>query len=120
MEQEPQKKKVGIPAFGIHWHPDIKDDLEDIHPSTATSIVRAAEHRLSRAPLFIGQPLKGTARLLWKIRFGKYRILYTVNTNANEVWILAVQKRDIVYKHKHVESLLKLAVALQKQFEQDT
>ena len=117
MEQEP-KKEIGLPIFKVVWHSEIKHDLSKIPPSLADSIVRAVDQRLSRAPQMIGEPLKGTRRLLWKIRFSKYRIVYTINERRKEVWVLSVQKRDLVYRDRHVQSLLKLAAALHEQMEQ--
>lgn len=119
MEQEPQEKQVGTPEYRVLWHPEIKKDLSKTSPSDVDFIVRMAEHRLSRAPHLIGQPLKGTTHLLWKIRFGKYRIVYTMNAKAKEVWVLSVQGRDEVYRHSHIQSLLRLAVALHEQLERN-
>ena len=116
MEQEPQEKKIGEPEYRVLWHSEIKKDLSKISPSDVASIVQTAERRLSRAPHLIGQPLKGTTHLLWKSRFSKYRIVYTLNAKAKEVWVLSVQGRDEVYRHSHIQSLLRLAVALHEQF----
>ena len=115
MEQEPTEKKVNLEVFKVLWHQNIREDLSAITPSQVDSIIKAAEHRLSRAPQYIGQPLKGTTNLLWKIRFGKYRAIYTINAKKAEVWVLAVQKRECVYRDHHVQSLLNLAIALHEQ-----
>ena len=117
MEQEP-KKEIGLPVFKVVWHSEIKKDLSRLPPSLTDSIVRAVDQRLSRAPQMIGEPLKGTTKLLWKIRFSMYRVVYTINERKKEVWVLSVQKRDVVYRDRHVQSLLKLAVALHQQMEQ--
>ncbi len=119
MEQAPQEKKLGTPEYRVLWHPEIKKDLSKITPVGVDSIVRTAEHRLSRAPHLIGQPLKGTTHLLWKIRFSKYRIVYTLIAKAKEVWVLSVQGRDEVYRHSHIQSLLRLATALHEQLERN-
>lgn len=117
MEQKPEKEIIGGQIYKVLWHHDIKEDFSKIHPGLTDSVVDAAEHRLSRAPQFIGQPLKGTTNLLWRIHFGKYRIVYTMNLRAKEVWVLSVKKRDIVYRNQHVQSLLRLAVAIQQEIE---
>ena len=117
MEQGASEKPIGAPTYRVLWHPEIKHDFSKIPQKLSESILEAAEHRLSRAPLLIGQPLKGTANLLWRIGFSKYRIVYTLNVKVREVWVLSVQKRDIVYRDKHVQSLLRLAVSLQKEIE---
>jgi mRNA-degrading endonuclease RelE of RelBE toxin-antitoxin system len=103
----------------VLWHQDIKKDLLRISRKTAESIVSPANHRLAIAPQFIGEPLKGTTNLLWKLRFSKHRLIYTMNVKAREVWVLSVQKREIVYKDRHVQSLLRLAIALQERIEND-
>ena len=116
---EKEMISAGGHRYKVLWHPEIKDDFVKIPINLRESIVQAAEHRLSAAPQFIGQPLKGTTNLIWKISFSKYRILYTMNAKCKEVWILSVQKREIVYRHQHVLSLLKLAISLQEQIEKD-
>lgn len=112
MEQGPAKESLALPAFRVLWHNEVKKDLSRITPSIVEAIVRAVQDRLSRAPQWIGEPLKGTTNRLWKLRFSQYRIVYTIHDRRKEVWILSVQKRDIVYRDRHVQELLKLAVAL--------
>lgn len=114
MEPGSQKEPIGEPIYRIVWHPLVKEDLSKVPKNLTKFIVKAAEHRLSRAPHLIGPPLKGTTRLLWKIKFDKHRIVYTINTKANEVWILPVQKREVVYRDRHIQSLVNLAIALRQ------
>jgi mRNA-degrading endonuclease RelE of RelBE toxin-antitoxin system len=116
MEQEPKLRQISLPAFKVIWHAEIKKDLSRIPPSVVNSIVRAADYRLSLAPEIIGNPLKGTVNRLWKIRFSGYRIVYTINVSRKEVWVLSVQKRDIVYRDQHIQALLKVAVVLHEKF----
>ena len=115
MEQGPPKEPVGIPLFRVIWHPEIKRDFSKIPPAFVDSIVRSADYRLSRAPQLIGQPLKGTTNQLWRIAFSKYRVVYAINAKKKEVWVLSVQKRELVYRDRHVQYLLKLAVAIQEE-----
>jgi mRNA-degrading endonuclease RelE of RelBE toxin-antitoxin system len=115
MEQKSSKETVSTPQYLVLWHPRVRDDLSKIAPSLVRSIIRAAEQRLRRAPLLIGQPLKGTANSLWKCRCSKYRVLYTVNEQAREIWIVAVKKRDSVYRDRGIHSLVALALAIQEQ-----
>lgn len=114
MEQNP-KEEVGITPlrYKVLWHSDVKRDLSDLSPDTAEHLVEAAQYKLSTAPQFIGQPIKGTTRLLWKVRFSKYRVVYTMNDSAKEVWVLAVGKRDAVYRDTNIQSWVKLAIAIQ-------
>ncbi|MBI3322808.1 MAG: type II toxin-antitoxin system RelE/ParE family toxin [Candidatus Omnitrophica bacterium] len=116
MEQEPKPGQVSLPAFKVIWHAEIKKDFSKIPQSVVNSIVRASDYRLSLAPEIIGNPLKGTANRLWKIRFAGYRIVYTIHVGMKEVWVLSVQKRDIVYRDQHIQALLKVAVVLHEKF----
>ena len=114
MESGSQKESIGEPAYRIFWHPLVKEDLSRVPKNLTESIIKAAEHRLSRVPHLIGQPLKGTTHLLWKIRFDKYRIVYAIHTKTHEVWILSVQKREVVYRDRHIQSLVNLAIAIRQ------
>lgn len=114
MESGSQKEPVGELTYRIIWHPLVREDLSKVPRNLTESIVKAAEHRLSRAPHLIGQPLKGTTHLLWKIKFDKYRIVYTIRTKTNEVWVLSVQKREVVYRDRHIQSLVNLAIAIKQ------
>ena len=115
MEQGPQKEEVGVPSYRIFWHQRIKEDFSKIPIVLTETMIKAAEFRLSRAPHLIGQPLKGTANKLWRIRFDKYRIVYTLK--ANEVWVLSVQKREVIYQNRHVQALLRLALAIHQEID---
>ncbi len=116
MEQGPKSEKVNLPGFRVLWHAEARKDLSKIPPSVVESIVHAVDDRLSLAPDLIGDPLKGTTNRLWKIRFGGYRIVYTIHISRKEVWVLPVRKRDIVYRDQHVQALLKVAVAIHEKF----
>lgn len=113
MEQNPKEEAgIGPPQYKVLWHPDTKGDLSDLSPDIVEHLVDAAQYKLSTAPQFIGQPIKGTTRLLWKVRFSKYRVVYTMNERAKEVWVLAVGKRDAVYRDTNIQSWVKLAIAI--------
>lgn len=99
-------------SFRVLWHPEIVDDFGKIHPIFVERIVEAANYRLSNAPQLIGHPLKGTTNLVWKMRFSDYRILYTINISAKEVWILSVEHRKSVYNGQNVMQIVQMALAI--------
>lgn len=109
MEQEPSKNPV---EFKVLWHGSIKDDLKSLGPEIVQFLIEGAKNKLSKAPQFLGEPLKGTTKKLWKVAYSKYRILYTIMEQEREVWVLSIQNRDIVYKRHHVENLLRIATAI--------
>jgi mRNA interferase RelE/StbE len=109
MEQGSQEKKV---EYMVLWTADSREDLDEVPEDVAETIIEKVGQRLSRLPHFVGQPLKGTVKKLWKLRFGKYRLVYSINTKYKEVYILAITNRDVVYRNDAIQSLLRLAVAL--------
>ncbi|MBI4397510.1 MAG: type II toxin-antitoxin system RelE/ParE family toxin [Candidatus Omnitrophica bacterium] len=102
--------------YKVVWHQNIKKDFAKIPARLTESIVTSIEHKLSSAPEFLGQPLKGTAVQLWRTVYSQYRIIYTIQAQAKEVWVLSVMKREVVYRNAHIQSLVHLAVAIQKRF----
>lgn len=114
MEPGSQKESIDKPTYRILWHPLVKEDLSKIPKNLTESIIKASEHRLSRAPQLIGQPMKGTTHLLWRIKFEKYRIIYTIHTKAKEVWVLSILKREVVYRDRHIQSLVNLAIVIRQ------
>jgi mRNA-degrading endonuclease RelE of RelBE toxin-antitoxin system len=114
MEPSPPDQAIDPPPFQVFWHGEVRKDLADIPPPTVETLVRTAQERLSKAPLLIGEPLRGTAQRLWRLRSSKYRLVYTVLPATREVWILSVRTRDIVYRASHLQRLLRLALQLRQ------
>lgn len=114
MEPQTAHEAVSPRPFRVLWHAEVRRDLAKIPPPTVEAIVKAAQERLSQAPLLIGEPLRGTAQRLWRLRYSQYRLVYTVRPTTHEVWVLSVQTRDIVYRNTHLQRLIRLAQALQQ------
>lgn len=114
MEPQAPHEAVSPRAFQVLWHAEVRRDLVKVPPPTVEAIVKAAHERLSQAPLLIGEPLRGTAQRLWRLRYSQYRLVYTVRPAAHEVWVLSVQTRDIVYRKTHLQRLLRLAQTLEQ------
>jgi len=110
---EPEANEEALSRqFRVIWHKKAQEDIRSVDPSWTDRIIRSADKKLQIAPHLIGEPLKGTTSRLWKIRAGKYRILYTIC--KEEVVILAVGNRDFIY-NKHnasVQELIRTAAAL--------
>ncbi len=45
---------------------------------------------------FLGKMLKGRDNT-YSLRVGKYRIIYELHTDLNEIWVLKIDKRSRVY-----------------------
>ena len=118
MEQDPQAKKIDNSTYQVLWSADAREDLSEIPEDIAENILEKTQQRLAQLPHFIGQPLKGTTRKLWKLRFGKYRLVYSINNKYKEVYVLAITNRDVVYRNNAIQGLLRLAVALHEKGKQ--
>ncbi|WP_198002016.1 type II toxin-antitoxin system RelE family toxin [Archaeoglobus veneficus] len=52
--------------------------------------------KLSDYPYF-GKPLSYEYSGCWSLHVGKYRIVYEIDENSKEVWLLAVGHREKIY-----------------------
>jgi mRNA interferase RelE/StbE len=84
-------------AYRIVYHHLIPDtDLPAIPLNVRERIAQAVQSRLTTAPERYGSPLRGTLRGYWKLRVGDYRVVYRIV--EEEVWILAIRHRRLVYE----------------------
>lgn len=118
MEQDSQAKKIENLGYQVLWSADAREDLANIPGDIGETIIEKTDQRLTQLPHYVGQPLKGTTKKLWKLRFGKYRLVYSINNKYREVYILAIANRDVVYRHNAIQSLLRLAVTLHERNKQ--
>lgn len=98
----------------ILWHSHIKKDVSAIPPHLVDKMAKLVQSRLAEFPEVVGEPLKGTSRALWKLRFSDYRILYCLNRHAKELWVLAIRHRRHVYQESRLQELVKMVLVLQK------
>ncbi len=108
MESKPQGSPTQAP-FSVKITPQAKEDLEEISSGVADTLLRLIKDKLTRAPDYFGEPLKGTSGMVWKIKPGKYRILYLIQFDKKEVHVLAIKNRDTVYRPDQFQALFKRA-----------
>ncbi len=85
----------------ISIHPlVIKEDFKQISVHAQKLIVRAIRKKLALEPQKFGKPLSGNLKGYWRLRTGKYRIIYRIRKDRIEVLIIKVgiRKDAIVYK----------------------
>jgi mRNA interferase RelE/StbE len=82
--------------FEILYHHKIKDDLAHTDSQTKRKIIETIEDRLSIDPARYGKPLRKPLIRCWKLRIGKYRVVYKIA--RNEVLVLAILPRNKVYE----------------------
>ena len=93
--------------FGIKYHPKVKEDIKRLDKEIKERIKQTIEEKLAKAPELYGERLKGTLKDFWKLKVGKYRVMYIVNANKNIVFILGIWHRKEAYKRSSMENLLK-------------
>jgi mRNA interferase RelE/StbE len=84
-------------VYKILYHHKIEEDISRLDLSTKKKIIETIEKRLSTEPQKYGKPLRKPLKRYWKLRIGRYRVVYKIL--KDEIWILAIMRRDIVYKN---------------------
>ena len=86
------------PGWVLQLDKQVLKDLDTIHPADLPAI-RKWFYRLQENP-FPNEvkKLKGKKELILRLRVGKYRIIYSVDSPTNLVIILAVSHRKDAYR----------------------
>ncbi|MEW5693758.1 MAG: type II toxin-antitoxin system RelE/ParE family toxin [Candidatus Hydrogenedentota bacterium] len=83
-------------TYKILYHHRVKEkDFSHLDLHTKKKIIDTIEERLSIEPEKYGKPLRKPLARHWKLRIGKYRVVYKIM--KDEIWILAVIHRNNVY-----------------------
>ena len=82
--------------FSIHYDDAVRArDIPAIPEPYRSQIKRAIETRLTVAPDGVGKPLRHDLKGSWRLRVGRWRILYRIN--GDTVIIYAIDLRRDVY-----------------------
>jgi mRNA interferase RelE/StbE len=82
-------------TFELSYHPDVKAvDLPKIDRKNREMIRRAIEKRLPVHPESHGEKLQRTLKDFWKLRVGRFRIIYRMV--GNQIRILGIIDRKDV------------------------
>jgi mRNA interferase RelE/StbE len=73
-------------------------DLQRIPPRIVPAIIEFAFGDLAASPRRVGKPLQRELEGLFGARRGPYRILYSIDGDANRVEILRIDHRSDVYR----------------------
>jgi len=78
----------------------LKKDFKKIDISDQRRLIRAIRKKLATKPRKYGEPLSGDFAGLWKLRVGQYRIIYKVEQDRIQVYVIIVgfRRDDEVYK----------------------
>ena len=84
--------------YGILYNQSVvKDDLPKISHIMKKRIKNAIEKKLATKPELLGKPLRRSLAGYRKLRIGDWRVIFKIE--KEEVKILAIQHRSMVYKH---------------------
>jgi len=83
-------------------------DFKRIDKSDQKKIVRAIRNKLTTRPKKFGEPLSGAFSCLWKLRLGRYRIIYEIEEDKVQVYVVIVGFRRNAEVYKKLISRLKL------------
>lgn len=107
---ESEAKSQG--PYQVKVTPDAVDDLKDISSGHAETLLALINDKLARAPEHFGEPLKGYGGKIWKLKPGKYRVLYLIRYREKDVHVLAIRNRDHVYKPRDLKKYMKEALVI--------
>lgn len=83
--------------FRVRYHPEVKStDIPRLGSTIRERIRRAIETRLTMEPQKYGMPLRKNLKGYWKLRFGDYRVVFTIEDQ--EVFVLIICHRKEVYE----------------------
>ncbi|MBC3363475.1 type II toxin-antitoxin system RelE/ParE family toxin [Pseudomonas sp. SWRI154] len=81
-------------AWGIIYHPEVQDDLDQLGAAAANRILDVIEERIMNGePDKTGKPLRASLAGCRRVRTGDTRIVYRVDGKAIQVLIVAVGAR---------------------------
>lgn len=68
----------------------LKKDFKAIDISDRKRILRAIRSKLTRVPEKFGSPLSHSLSGLWKLRVGKYRVVYEIQEEKVVVYVVKI------------------------------
>jgi mRNA interferase RelE/StbE len=83
-------------------------DFKRIDKSGQKKIVRAIRNKLATRPKEFGEPLSSAFSGLWKLRLGRYRIIYEIEEDKVHVYVVIVGFKRNAEVYKKLISRLKL------------
>ena len=77
--------------FKIEFHPLVKKDLKRVDAPSARRILLEIHEKLCEgSPELVGKSLTGELVGYRRLRVGNYRVVYRVNKNKIEIYVLAI------------------------------
>lgn len=83
--------------FRIEYAAGVLRDLKGLPREVRVRALEAVEQVLAADP-FLGRPLAGSFKGLFKFRIGDYRIIYAVERHRLVIFVLRIRHRKDVYR----------------------
>ena len=86
-------------AYLIRFEDQARKELAALDNSVKIKILKYLKKREERDdPRSLGNPLTETFAGYWRYRVGNYRIISKILDKEITIFVLAIQKRDVVYR----------------------
>ena len=88
-------------TWAVEFHPLVRDeDLPALDQTARRRILQAVREKLAVDPEAYGERLRAELHGYWKLRVGRYRVIYEVRKKLVTVLVLKIGRRrdDEVYK----------------------
>lgn len=81
-------------------------DLRKISQADKQRIFRAIRNKLTSSPKEFGVPLRGKFSSLWKLRVGPYRVIYKIEQEKIQVYVIMIGYRRSAEVYRKLMSRL--------------
>jgi len=85
-------------TYEVIFSPTARRDMDSVPPRVIPAIVEFAYGDLAEFPRRVGKPLERELAGSYSARRGSYRILYDIDDQKNQVFILRVAHRADIYR----------------------
>ena len=85
-----------MPKYNVEYAKGVVKDLKKLSSPIRQKAIQIIEKVLALDP-YVGRPLTGPYKGLWKYRVGDYRIVYTIEERRLVIFVLRVRHRKNVY-----------------------
>ena len=83
--------------FKIEYAKGVAKDLSQLPRKIRERALEIVEKSLAKDP-YLGKPLTGPYKGLWKYRVGDYRIIYSIEKPGLVIFVLRIRHRKDVYQ----------------------
>jgi len=83
--------------YKVEYAKGVFKDLKSLPKKIQRKALEFVEKHLADDP-FMGKPLSGKFKGLWKLRIGDYRIVYTIEKARLIIFVLRIRHRKEVYR----------------------